>query len=153
MNYKKLTANKIITKAVIICLVLALTIASFYLQMISGEEKGDKELITSISLNDEKFIISKDRAFTTPRVVAELTGANVDWIEGKDSDIIATISINFPSEIFGKECKKVSINCFLIRGSDTQSAYQKFIILLYTRPIIILFKHLNTKQIVSPLFL
>jgi hypothetical protein len=128
MNYKKLTENKIITKAVTICLVLALTITSFYLQTISAEEKRVRDLITSISLNDERFIIYGNRSFTTPRVITELTGANVDWIEGKDSDIIATISINFPSDVFGKEHKNVSINCFLIRGSDTQSAYQQFII-------------------------
>ena len=93
-----------------------------------GEEKKSKEPITLISLNDEKFVIYKDRAFATPRIFAELIGARVDWIESNDPNLTAIITINFPVEIFGKQFDKPSINCFLIRDFETQRIIQKYCI-------------------------
>lgn len=130
MTYSEISLIKgrVISKTTIVFLILFLISSSLATQIISVEEQKSKEPEGLISLNNEKFVIYKDRAFTTPGIFAELTGARIDWLESNDPNLIATISINFPSEIFGKQRNNLSINCFLIRSFETQCIVQKYCI-------------------------
>jgi len=94
------------------------------------ETPMEKKLVTSISVEkDKRILFDKDRTFIVPCVLAEMTGANVNWIEGKKSNISWRVTITYPWNVLGKQLeKKTFIAVQSVYDKKFQREVQKYTI-------------------------